>query len=71
MDNLNDEEINKYVNEAICEHIIQNYENEILLTLKTRFEKYPTEKNNEEWLNYTNFVCKRRCQHNQKKEKTC
>lgn len=59
---LSDEQINKYVNEAFTEQVIQGYENQMLSVMKHRQEKYPTEKNDREWLDYTNFVCRRRCQ---------
>lgn len=62
MDELSDIELEKYVNEAFTEQLIQSYENQILAVMKHRQEKYPTEKNDAEWLSYTNFVCRRRCQ---------
>ena len=59
---LTDKEINEYVDQAFTEEVIQQYENQILLVMKTRFEKYPTSINDQEWLDYTNFVCTRRNQ---------
>lgn len=58
---LTDEEINQYVNQAFTEEVVQQYENQLLLVMKTRFEKYPTPINDKEWLDYTDFVCRRRC----------
>jgi hypothetical protein len=59
---LTDEQIQHYINSTLCENAIQFHENEILNVMKVHYENYPTEKNDLEWLNYTNFVCKRRCQ---------
>ena len=59
---ISDEQINRYVNETFTEQIIQGYENQMLAVMKHRQEIYPTEKNDREWLDYTNFVCRRRCQ---------
>ncbi len=59
---LTDEEINKYVNEAFTTQVIEMYENQILAVMKHRFDKYPTPFNDKEWLDYTNYVCRRRYQ---------
>ncbi len=59
---MNDKEITTYINEAFSEEIIRRYENQLLSVMKTRYEKYPTDKNDKEWLNFTNHVCKRRYQ---------
>jgi hypothetical protein len=59
---LTQEEIDLYCNEAFTEMLIQKYENQILAVMKTRQEKYPCDRNDQEWLDYTNFVCRRRCQ---------
>ena len=57
-------ELDKYVNEAFTEEVIRSYEEQILGIMKLRQEKYPNEKNDREWLDYTNFVCSRRCRRN-------
>ena len=59
---LDDDEIEEYVNAAYSEQLIQACENQILAILKSRYEKYPTEINNATWLDYTNFICRRRHQ---------
>lgn len=61
---ISDEEVNKYVNQALTEQVLMNHENEILSLMKFRNENFPSEKNDSEWLDYTNFVCRRRCQSN-------
>lgn len=59
---ISDCDLEKYVNQAFTETIIQGYENQMLAVMKYRQEKYPNEKNDREWLQFTNFVCRRRCQ---------
>ncbi len=59
---ISDYDLEKYVNEAFTEQVIQGYENQLLSVMKHRQEKYPSEKNDREWLAFTNFVCRRRCQ---------
>jgi hypothetical protein len=61
---LPEEEINKFINLNLTEEVIMGYENQILSIMKLRYEKYPTKKNDNEWLDYTNYVCSRRCQRN-------
>jgi len=58
---MEDEEIQKYVNQAFAEQIIRGYEDQLLGVMKVRQEKYPSEINDKEWLDFTNFVCSRRC----------
>ena len=58
---ISDKELNEYVNEAFTEQLIQNAEDHLLAIMKHRHEKYPTEMNDKEWLDYTYFVCRRRC----------
>lgn len=60
---MNDEHLQEYVFEAYVEQLIRNHEDDLLRYMKYRYEKYPSKKNDEEWLNYSNFVCRRRCQH--------
>ena len=57
---ISDKEIDDYVKESFNEEIIRRYEDQFLLFLKTRMENYPSDKNNEDWLSFTNWVCKRR-----------
>lgn len=57
-------DLDKYVNESFTEKVIRRYEEQILSIMKKRYDKYPTEINDNEWLRYTNFVCRRRCQRN-------
>ncbi len=59
---INENELSKYVNEAFTEELIRVCENHLLLIMKTRQEKYPSEKNDNEWFSYTKFVCRRRYQ---------
>lgn len=68
MNDLTDEQINKYVNEEFTETFIEEYENQLLRVMKIRQENYPSKRNDNEWLNFTNFVCRRRCQRNAEKE---
>ena len=65
---MKDEEIIGYVNAAFSEEVIRRYEEQLLLVLKFRYEKYPTEQNDAEWLDYTNFVCRRRCRRGVKED---
>lgn len=65
---ITDEDINKYINESFTEQVIQNYENQILHVMKTLYEKYPCDKYDAQWLNYTNFVYRRRCQTEHEKD---
>ena len=60
--NISDSDLKKYVNQAFTEEVIRGYEDQILSVMKHRQEKYPNEKNNREWLEFTNFVCRRRSQ---------
>lgn len=69
MSELSDYEINKYINEALTELMIKEYENKILAVMKHRQEKYPSEKNDKEWLDFTNFICGRRFQQIEKNKK--
>lgn len=67
---ISDEEIQKYINESMIEQLIQDLENNILHIMKFKNNKYPTEKNDSEWLDFTNFVCRRRCQRNNQTQDT-
>ena len=58
---MKDDEIAEYINSALFEQMLQILENDILRILKLRYEKYPTNENDKEWLDYTNFICGKRC----------
>jgi len=58
--NISDSDLEKYINLQVIEEIIRSYENQILEVMKFRQKKYASEKNNKEWLSFTNFVCRRR-----------
>lgn len=57
---ISDKELNEYVNQAFTEEVIRRYEDQLLGFYKARQEKYPSDKNDKEWLDFTNYVCKRR-----------
>ena len=59
---IENQEIQNYVNKAFTEQVIRHYEDQILRVMKHRQEKYPSDKNDKEWLDFTNFVCRRRYQ---------
>jgi len=59
---ISDKQIEEYVNAAFTEEVIRRYEEQILQVMKKRQEKYPSDQNDSEWLNYSNYVCRRRCQ---------
>lgn len=57
---ISDEAIQEYVNNAFIEQCIINAECALLSFLKLRQEKFPSDKNNEEWLNFSDWVVKRK-----------
>jgi hypothetical protein len=59
---ISDEDLNKFVNVALSEQLIRNGEDHLLQIYKYRQEKYPSGKNEREWLYFTNYVCRRRKQ---------
>ena len=59
---ISDEQIQTYVNKSLTEQMIRNLEEQLLNVMKIRQEQYPSDVNDAEWLAYTNFVCRRRCQ---------
>lgn len=59
---MEDEELNKYINNALTAQLIRNEEDHLLSIYKFRQGKYPSEKNDREWLDFTNYVCRRRSQ---------
>lgn len=62
MTDINDDDLERYVNEAFTEQLIRNTEDHLLKIMKHRYQKYPTQKNDDEWLIFTNYVCRRRAQ---------
>ena len=61
-DEEEDEDISKYTNEFFCETAIRQLEDDILGIMKYRQEKYPSEINDSEWLNFSNQVIRRKCE---------
>lgn len=57
---MNQEEIDKYVAHAFFEELIRGHENQLLELLKQRTEKFPSKEHDNEWLTFSNWVCKRR-----------
>lgn len=57
---MEDKDIINYINLTYTECFIQQAEDDLLSILKWRSEQFPTEKNDKEWLDFTDFVCKRR-----------
>lgn len=57
---LKDDEIEEYVNQAVTESVVNYCEESILAILRDSFEKYPTEENSKKWLDYTDWVIRRR-----------
>ena len=59
-DKITDEEITSYINYYYTEAAIQELEGHLLSILKKRQEIYPSEKNDREWLEFSDWVCKRK-----------
>lgn len=57
---ISDEEIKSYINVYYMEMAISHEENTLLMLLKLRQEKFPSEKNDNEWLSFSDWVLKRR-----------
>lgn len=57
---LSDQEIKDYYDWSLSEQSIQNTENELLHFFKSRYIRFPTEENNQDWLNFSEFVFQRR-----------
>lgn len=60
LNDLNDEEMKNYFNVYYTESAIQAQEDVLLRLLKFIYQKYPNEKNNENWLSFTDWVLNRR-----------
>ena len=57
---IRDSDLQKYVAEALAEQVIRGHEDQILAVMKQLQEKHPSENNDNEWMQYTNFICRRR-----------
>lgn len=57
----------KFINECSTEDIIKQYENQLLGVLKARQKEYPSKKNDKEWLDFSDYVIKRRYEESQEK----
>lgn len=55
-----DDQIHEYMNSFYYEFFITQMEDTLLSVMKDRQEKYPSEKNDKNWLDFTDFVLKRR-----------
>ncbi len=53
-------EIKDYIDTFYIEGMIENLEIQILALLKAKQENIPSEKNDREWKEFSNYVCKRR-----------
>ena len=60
MKKIEDEEISSYISNYYFEDLVQFYEHCLLQVMKSRQEKMPSDINDKEWLNFTDFVCSRR-----------
>lgn len=61
---LTDEEIEKYIDEYYCESMIIALETQILYIMKERQKNNPSEKNNREWLEFSDYYIARRARSN-------
>lgn len=57
---LTDDEVKKYLNVFYAEAAIQNIEIQLLDILKLRQENCPSEKNDAEWLSFSDWTIKRK-----------
>lgn len=60
MDEISDEALQRYIAIAYKEMILRQKEDEILLILKSIEEETPQNAIKDEWLEYSNFIVKRR-----------
>ncbi len=60
MNDIEDEEIKKYMNDVYFEDCIAGLEIKMLEAFKFRCKYYPYEKNDKEWLNFSYYVIERR-----------
>ena len=54
------QELNEYINQALIEQLLQNAEDNLLHVYKTIYEKFPSEIADKNWLEFSNFVVRRR-----------
>lgn len=57
---ISDESIKKYMNDYYFHTTINALEQQILGLLKLRWEEHPSDENDKEWLEYTDFILERR-----------
>lgn len=57
---ISDNQIKDYIDTYYIESIIENLEIQILALMKARQENIPSEKNDKEWVEFSNYVRNRR-----------
>lgn len=57
---ISDNQIKDYVDTYYIESMIENLEIQILALMKARQENIPSEKNDKEWVEFSNYVRNRR-----------
>lgn len=57
---VTDEQITEHINSFYMESMVKQAEDQLLHFLKMRQEKFPSEKHDREWLEFSDYVCKRR-----------
>jgi hypothetical protein len=57
---IDNEEINNYINHHYLESFLCKHEDELLLFLKVRQQAYPSEKNDADWIAFSDLIRKRR-----------
>lgn len=60
---ISDKALTTYINEAFTEHMIRNHEDKILSIMRIRQKIYPSECSDREWLDFSNYVIRRRGSH--------
>jgi hypothetical protein len=58
---MDDENISKFLFDTWIEDEIRYCEDHILQLMKAKQEIYPSEYNDKQWLDFSNFTCQRRC----------
>lgn len=57
---IDQDALDKFVTETVLEDAITLTEDHLLYVLKSRQEQLPSEKHDKDWLDFSNYVCKRR-----------
>ncbi len=57
---ITDEEIGQYVDKYYLENEITHIESRLLCVLKLRQEKYPCDKNDADWMSFSDWVINRK-----------